>query len=242
MTENNETAAAPTLSKPEIMKKIGAELAERRKLRKLNITSVSQALKIRSSFIEALENGLWDELPGEVYVRGFLVRYAQYLGLNGQRMIAPYLEAQQKTGTLQAAPVSKSAPIEAAKGGWVWLGVGILVLIGLIKFVSDPGSTPSMPAPIPTPSAAPEVEPSTNKSESQTAQHRLEIFTPAQLWLRVETKDRKFEGIIPDGSSWSIKGNGEFRIHMGHTRQVAMKFDDQVVELDESQKKFNLPK
>jgi cytoskeleton protein RodZ len=63
---------------------IGNSLREARKRQQLDLTEVEQATKIRSRYLQALEEESFDVLPAQTYVKGFLRTYADYLGLDGQ--------------------------------------------------------------------------------------------------------------------------------------------------------------
>ncbi len=52
-----------------------------------SLKDVEKNLRIRSSQIEAIENGRHDALPGRVYAIGFVRSYAEYLGLDGDRIV-----------------------------------------------------------------------------------------------------------------------------------------------------------
>ena len=60
---------------------IGQLLRETREAKGLTLDDVEQEIRIRSSYLEALENEDYDRLPGAVYVRGFLRNYARLLGV-----------------------------------------------------------------------------------------------------------------------------------------------------------------
>jgi hypothetical protein len=71
--------------------------------------------------------------------------------------------------------------------------------------------------------------------------HKLDVYTPEQLWLRVKSSDRTFEGFIPEGATWTFSGEGQFDIRMGHSHNIALMFDGQNVALKDDQKKVLLP-
>lgn len=50
----------------------------------------ARVLYIRARYIEALEEGAFTELPGATYVKGYLIQYAGFLGLNGEEVLAAY--------------------------------------------------------------------------------------------------------------------------------------------------------
>jgi Helix-turn-helix domain len=72
---------------------IGATLREARNRRKLDLSEVEAAIKIRPRFLRAMENEEWDVLPDRVYARGFIRTYASYLGLDGDRLAEEFKRA-----------------------------------------------------------------------------------------------------------------------------------------------------
>jgi transcriptional regulator with XRE-family HTH domain len=65
---------------------IGETLREARSRRKVDLSEVEAAIKIRVRYLQAIENEEWDALPGGAYTRGFIRTYAGYLGLDGDRL------------------------------------------------------------------------------------------------------------------------------------------------------------
>ena len=54
------------------------------------LRTVAQVLRIRYAYLEAIENGDFDQLPGNAYAIGFLRTYAEFLGLDGQEIVEQY--------------------------------------------------------------------------------------------------------------------------------------------------------
>ena len=65
---------------------IGDILRKERERQKLTVRDVEQGTSIRSVYIEALENGDYDKLPGEVYAKGFVKNYAGFLNLDAETL------------------------------------------------------------------------------------------------------------------------------------------------------------
>lgn len=64
-----------------------------RKLRgdfRMSLADISKATKIQVKYLECLENGEYEKLPADVYVRGFLRSYARYLNIDEQAFIRLY--------------------------------------------------------------------------------------------------------------------------------------------------------
>lgn len=77
-------------TKSQNMMNVGSILRRTREHYDQSLAQVEQALNIRVSQIEAIENGETDKLPGRVYAIGFVRSYAEYLGLDGDKIVNLY--------------------------------------------------------------------------------------------------------------------------------------------------------
>ncbi len=62
-----------------------------------DLRTVSQVLRIRHAYLEAIEEGDFDKLPGTAYAIGFLRTYAEFLGLDGELIVERYKREVQGT-------------------------------------------------------------------------------------------------------------------------------------------------
>lgn len=69
---------------------LGSELREARLQRGLTLEQVAYETRIRTRYLEALEDERFEDLPGEAYAKGFLRTYADFLGLDGAQMLVRY--------------------------------------------------------------------------------------------------------------------------------------------------------
>ncbi len=106
-----------------------AELARARMLAGYEMKDVATALRIRLIYLEALEEGRFDDLPGMTYTVGFLRSYSDYLGLDPDQMITR-LKHETASGIAQR---DLSFPVPPKEGGKPkpWLILVVLVLAGL---------------------------------------------------------------------------------------------------------------
>lgn len=73
-------------------KNIGEILANARQDRHWLIRDVAASLHIRPRYLEALEAGDLSELPPLPYVKGYITRYADYLGLDREEILRRFEE------------------------------------------------------------------------------------------------------------------------------------------------------
>lgn len=118
----------------------GAMLRQQREALGLDFADVAAALRIKPAYLEALEAGRPDELPGAVYAIGFIRAYADHLGVDNREMLRLF----KRQSTLLAAKPDLAFPIllgersmpgggmllvalilaVCAYGGWFYLSTG----------------------------------------------------------------------------------------------------------------------
>jgi cytoskeletal protein RodZ len=69
---------------------LGEKLKKMREELCISKAEISKATKIRNVYLEKIEQGKFDELPADVYVRGFLKSYAGYIGLDPAEVVRQY--------------------------------------------------------------------------------------------------------------------------------------------------------
>ena len=72
------------------MQTIGERLEEARKRKGISIREASEATKIRSDYLQKFETNAFELNLPDIYVRGFLRSYAQYLKLNTEKLLTDY--------------------------------------------------------------------------------------------------------------------------------------------------------
>lgn len=69
---------------------VGHSLKTVRERLGLSIADVSARIRVRRPHLEAIERGRFQELPGPVYVTGFLRSYAEVLGLDPEHVVSSF--------------------------------------------------------------------------------------------------------------------------------------------------------
>lgn len=69
---------------------LGEKLKKLRGDFRMSLSEISKVTKIQVKYLEFLENGEYNKLPADVYVRGFLRSYARYLNIDEQAFIKLY--------------------------------------------------------------------------------------------------------------------------------------------------------
>jgi cytoskeleton protein RodZ len=109
---------------------IGDLLRDTRKSYGGDINHIAATLRIRPSYLTAIEESQYDSLPGPVYAQGFVRAYAVHLGLDGEEAIRRF--KQEVAGREISPDLSFPVPLAARSipGGTMVLAALILALCG----------------------------------------------------------------------------------------------------------------
>jgi len=82
----------------------GATLKSIREELGIELQAISYTTRISTANLTLIEDDRYDLLPAPVYVRGFLVEYAKYIGLNPQLVSSTYMEKMKAAAGEQGKP------------------------------------------------------------------------------------------------------------------------------------------
>jgi cytoskeleton protein RodZ len=159
-SERPKTTAGDTVAelRPARRRTVGQLLRETRESYGSDIPRVAAALRIRAAYLEAIEEGSYDRLPGPVYALGFVRAYAVHLGLDGEEAVRRFkLEAEgfeaQRDLSFPVPLAERSMP-----GGAMVLAALILAVCayGIWYYLSSTNrSRPERVSPVPAELAKP---------------------------------------------------------------------------------------
>jgi cytoskeletal protein RodZ len=111
---------------------VGTTLRRQRDKKRMGLAEVSRVTRIPVATLEAIEQDHFDDLPGEVFVKGFLKSYARAVGLVADDVAARYA-ASRRVAIVTPMPVA--SPVTAAREGQGRrFGVAIALVLLLILF------------------------------------------------------------------------------------------------------------
>ena len=110
--------------------RLAAQLRETREAHGFELLEVAAQLRLRPVYLEAIEAGRFEDLPGTTYAIGFLRSYAEYLGLDPEQIVASY--KQEVAGSPRRSELYLPTPVPEGRlpGGTVLLGT--IVLAGIV--------------------------------------------------------------------------------------------------------------
>ncbi len=109
---------------------IGALLRQTRLSCGGEIDRIAATLRIRASYLAAIEDGQYDRLPGAVYAMGFVRAYAVHLGLDGDEAVRRF--RRESAGLEVPRDLSFPMPLteRSVPGGTMLLAAVILAICG----------------------------------------------------------------------------------------------------------------
>lgn len=132
----NQDGAADTIHSVEGVDHVGAYLREARENTERSVADVAQTLRIRGVYLQAIEDGRFDELPGTTYAVGFVRSYATYLRLDVPTLVERF--KREASGIDSAQELEFPTPVPEGRfpggvvvtlclllaaagfGGWYW--------------------------------------------------------------------------------------------------------------------------
>ena len=123
----------------------GSYLKHERELRGVPLDEIAQSTKISISLLRALEESRFEDLPGEVFIKGFIRSYGQAIGSNVDELLAAYHESSSKRQDTETPHTAASPPKEESPerySGFPMKAVlgfvaALLILVGGIYWVTS---------------------------------------------------------------------------------------------------------
>ena len=151
------------------MNQLGERVREARESQGISISQAAVETRILQRYLVALEDGDHQHLPGDVYARGFIRNYADYLGLPAEELIEQYRRERGMSEPIRVVPVTTSPRMRGLMvPSFFGVFFVVLVLVGAsylllstLNYVGQSAQTQvaiqptAAPTPPPLPTSAP---------------------------------------------------------------------------------------
>ena len=185
------------------MPEIGETLRETRMRRRIDMTEVEAATKIRAKYLRALENEEWDLLPGPTFVKTFLRTYAEYLDLDPRLLVEEYRQRYERPATQDLTPFGPGMGSQRRRrrrrrpiGPLVVVLLGVAALLGVLWVLGSWGdpeeeAPPNRAGATPTATAT-----ATATPEKKSTSSRKKRAAPTRVTLRLTATDAVFVCLV----------------------------------------------
>ena len=257
--EQNTTQ--PSQQQAEALIRIGGYLHEVREGKLLSLEQVSTQTMIQARLLRAIETADFHQLPEPIYIRGFIRRYAEALGLNGSE-VASQFPVDLNKNTIQPSWDQSTTQLRPTH---LWLAYTIIIVVAigglhqyLTRFSTPAGqsnntiesSEDSVNTPTDDPSITASNDASSNSSNpsnptsitipAEPPPEEIESDSPLKVtieltqrsWLRVIVDgQQELEEVLPEGTQRSWTGAQQITIRAGNAGGVLLARDNSEAEL-----------
>ncbi len=214
---------------PEDLKKRRVDLGK-------SIDEISDKTKIKKSYLKAIEEGNWKDLPLEIYTKSYIKIYSEILGVNPKKYIEEY---ENYLATLEQSKrkqevIEKRQNLSIEKSHWK---VSIIITLIVFTIILALYYLDKREYQIPPPPPPEAVKPTTQEKvktreetaeKKETAINNLKIEAFDQVWMRIVIDDQETkEYLLEKGQKISLQGIKNFKLHIGNAGGVRVYFNDE---------------
>ncbi len=217
------------------MPEIGETLRETRMRRRIDMTEVEAATKIRAKYLRALENEEWDLLPGPTFVKTFLRTYAEYLDLDPRLLVEEYRRRYERPSTQDLRPFKPGAAAQRRRrpqrrgpsGPALVVVLGVVVLLGVLYLIGtkwgngEPEAPVAQNTPTPTRTATPTPTKTPRKPRRAATPKIVSLRLTARQLVYVCVVDARGKAVVngvnlQPGASTKTLRSKSFRMNLGN--------------------------
>ena len=227
-------------------KEIGATLKQAREEKSLRIEEIEIKTRIRALYLRALENGKYEELPETIYVRGFIHRYADLVGLDGKALAEQFSETFLKEEPKEnIESIQSKANFTLPLLSLFYIFLIVLASFGLFSILNlrpktestvEDRSSPSVSSPTTAPTSKvasskkptkPTPKPTPTQKAPAKSTVKVSINLKDRSWVEVEVDQTSvFKGFMTKGQNKSWTAKQELTVRAGNASAVFLSRDD----------------
>ena len=186
---------------------------------------IQQELGITATLLRALEADDHGRLPAEVFVKGYLRRYAQLVGARPAAVLAAYQQSLEAEGlvTLPVQEVANPRPVKLMIGAAAGMLLATSVVFGAM--LVDGGGVQVEDGRPPV-AVAPARASRENAAPSLPAENRLTLEFASESWVEIIDAREHILAVSLQraGDRLELEGMPPFRITLGNGRAVTLSY------------------
>ncbi len=195
------------------MESIGPQLKQAREAKGISIEQAQKDTRIHSKILKALEEDRINEVAsGPIYIKGFIKKYADYLGLDGASLAEEYFKEHPKSAEQTLILKGESAPFRFPVKRLVSIGVTILIIVFGFRVLVHIGanaranlkSRPKVAKRVDAARTKVDIERTKQPPKSAPSETKIALSAPIQkgqnLILAVKTTNDVWLKVISDGA------------------------------------------
>jgi transcriptional regulator with XRE-family HTH domain len=212
---------------------LGGYLKREREFRNISLREVAKNTRVRENLLRAIEEDQYDLLPAPTYVRGFLLSYAKYLGLDPNDILPRYERVLQGEPLIRPEVQQGKKILWNIKYRWAIGGaIGVCFVASYFLFLrpseSPIPSSPKRPV-------AKEASLSPKVAETPIVQEEkpftLQLKAVEETWVSIRVNSQPEREItFKPGEGASYKALDRIQLIVGNAGGLALVFNEKPLE------------
>lgn len=220
------------------MASFGEKLRLEREMRGVSLREIADGTKISVRFLQALEEGRIDILPGGLFPRAFVKQYATFLGLDADKLMTDYTSAHGEPPPERrpTMPVENRRPLVTPGQALLAFAALVVVVLALRRTGGEPDRRPRADATAPPVVAAPAVLPTDRVYPSPTALPAaasprdglvLSLTAQQECWVEVRADgETVINRVLAEGETQTLEARGEIVLSVGNAGGLRVRVND----------------
>jgi cytoskeletal protein RodZ len=232
----------------EKLEELGSRLRQSRTEQSIALEEVAARTRIQARLLNAIEEGRLDQLPEPVYIKGFIKRFAEALGLNGVEFASTFPTG---SGLQFIRPSWRHLPAAQLRPLHLYLLYVVLVMgsvsslsvlvrrsaVQVYNIENYPPHAQQGPATSNFQPTNPQQKvdpnnPDAVKSPSVNGKPvQVGVTLKSQSWIRIVADGKKeFEGVLPEGTQRIWVAEQKLIVRAGNAGGVLVEFNDETAK------------
>jgi len=208
---------------------LGEYLKKERESRNISLQEVSRTTRIQEHLLKAIEDERYDVLPSSTYIKGFILAYAKYLGLNTNEVMLRY-EKEHREGPktfIEILP-QKGDLKRVIKILIIGIVIGVSIIISYFIYPLKPTKEPISVENKVGESISPKME---SIPPTKERFFSLKLITIEKTWIRIKVNgEMEREMMLKPGDTLSYQAKDKIHLLIGNAGGIDLIFNERSLE------------
>lgn len=218
---------------------IGTFLRNLRTKKGMSLEEIATKTMVQQRFLDAIEKGEYEQLPEPLYIRGFIRRFAEAMGIDGISISESFPLGNAQFGSGNAKFAAGNTPLRPWHLYVLYLAA-VLGAVALLYALFKPSESPSgnagsnRPSAVAPTSTSPQkaVAPVVAKPKPKAAPVEAKLSLKADSYLTVQVDNQpNYEGILKAGQTKTFTAKQSIQMSAGNAGGVMLGVNGQAAKL-----------
>ena len=213
---------------------IGRYLKREREIRNISLREVSKNTKVKEYLLKAIEEDQYGSLPSLTYVKGFLLSYAKYIGLDPNDVLLRYETSLRGKQVTSPEPPPEKKTLWNLKYLWIIGGVIVVSLFVSYFFFLHPSKPPIESISVKPKAKEPLRSPPKIVDRTSTPKEQpfsLQLKAVGKTWIRIQINGQpEHEMTLNPGETTSYQGLKRIHLMVGNAGGLDIIFQGKPLE------------